>query len=127
MADVSTLLPQLAYPKPNQKQGRSEKSGDFQETHFKGVTVDVTQFCCFETMVGKLDHFQFQSCFPSLHHGEAVNEHNQGGEVHEPDRPGEKGGAEEGVEEEQEAEAGGESGHPEGEEPEGDHRGVGED
>ena len=51
MADVSTLLPQLAYPKPNQKQDQSEKSGDFEESHFKGVAVDVTQFCSFEIVV----------------------------------------------------------------------------
>ena len=75
----------------------------------------------------QLGNRQFQSCSPCLHHGEAVNKHDQGGEVHEPDGPGEEGGEEEGVEEEQEAEAGGEGGHLEGEEPEGDHRGVGED
>ena len=68
-----------------------------------------------------IDHFQFQSCFPSLHHGEAVNEYDQGGEVYEPDGPGEEGGEEERAEEEQEAEAGGQGGHPERKEPEGDH------
>ena len=51
MADVSTLLPQLAYPKPNQKQGRTEKSGDFQETRFKVVTIDVTLFGSVENVV----------------------------------------------------------------------------
>ena len=46
--------------------------------------------------------------------GEALDEHDEVREVHEPDGPGEEGGAKARAEEEQEAEAVGSSGRPEG-------------